>query len=280
MNASRYSAIDRFQLSAVTAVAGLVMASPARRDFFPQFTMTVRAVRELSPVLRRITFHAGEFADFELTGVDESFGLLVPQPGRELVMPDVRRVNVRQALRRLPDADRPDLRWYTIRAARPADAEIDVDFVLHGDAGPGTRWASAAAPGDVVGFRAGTATFCPPAGAESSLLVADETALPALSAILEAGGTGHVFVELPDERYRGPLDSEVPITWLYRGTDPPGSHVLPAVRDAKLSTVDYAWLCGESGIATGLRRHLVRERGVDRRRVLFSGYWRLGQARW
>jgi len=281
MNAPRYSAINRFQLSVVTKAASLVMAMPAQRDFFAQFTMTVRAVRELSPVLRRITFHAAEFADFELTGVDESFGLLMPPPGRELAMPDVSKVNVRLALRRLPDEDRPDLRWYTIRAVRPAEREIDADFVLHGDAGPGSRWASAAVPGDVVGFRAGTATFCPPADAESCLLVADETALPALSAILEAGGGAgaSVFVELPDERYRGPLDTDTPVTWLYRGTDEPGSQVLPAVRDADLSTVDYAWLCGESSIATGVRRHLVRERGVDRRRVLFSGYWRLGRER-
>jgi NADPH-dependent ferric siderophore reductase len=40
----------------------------------------------------------------------------------------------------------------------------------------------------------------------------------------------------------------------------------------------YAWLAGEAGAITTLRRHLVRELGVDRRSVAFMGYWKLGYA--
>src|SRR5690606_22020123 len=40
----------------------------------------------------------------------------------------------------------------------------------------------------------------------------------------------------------------------------------------------YAWLAGEAGAIKTLRRHLVSERGVDRRAVAFMGYWRLGKA--
>jgi NADPH-dependent ferric siderophore reductase len=40
----------------------------------------------------------------------------------------------------------------------------------------------------------------------------------------------------------------------------------------------YAWIAGESAAVTGLRRHLVRELGMDRRRVAFMGYWRRGVA--
>lgn len=38
------------------------------------------------------------------------------------------------------------------------------------------------------------------------------------------------------------------------------------------------WIAGESGVVTTLRRHLVRECGVDRARVAFMGYWRRGVA--
>ena len=38
----------------------------------------------------------------------------------------------------------------------------------------------------------------------------------------------------------------------------------------------YAWLAGEAGVIRNLRRHLVTERGLDRRAVAFMGYWRLG----
>ncbi|GAB3197805.1 siderophore-interacting protein [Nocardioides hungaricus] len=40
----------------------------------------------------------------------------------------------------------------------------------------------------------------------------------------------------------------------------------------------YAWIAGESGLVTGLRRVLVRDLGVDRRQVAFMGYWRRGVA--
>ena len=33
----------------------------------------------------------------------------------------------------------------------------------------------------------------------------------------------------------------------------------------------YAWLAGEAGVMKGLRRHLVQERGVDRRSVASMG---------
>lgn len=40
----------------------------------------------------------------------------------------------------------------------------------------------------------------------------------------------------------------------------------------------YAWLAGEAGAVTRLRRHLVKELGVDKRHVSFMGYWKLGKA--
>jgi NADPH-dependent ferric siderophore reductase len=39
----------------------------------------------------------------------------------------------------------------------------------------------------------------------------------------------------------------------------------------------YAWIAGECSVVTGLRRHLVRDLGVDRRSVAFMGYWRAGR---
>ncbi|WP_420888423.1 siderophore-interacting protein [Cellulomonas iranensis] len=39
----------------------------------------------------------------------------------------------------------------------------------------------------------------------------------------------------------------------------------------------YAWLAGEAGVIKTLRRHLVRDCGVDRKAVAFMGYWRQGK---
>ncbi|TWP47052.1 siderophore-interacting protein [Lentzea tibetensis] len=254
------------------------MAGANTRAVYDQFEMTVTAVADLSAHLRRVTFQAPEFAGFGLTGPDECFGMLMPPPGAALTMPGEDRINVRAAIRAMPSEQQPDVRWYTVRAHRPEAAEIDVDFVLHGDAGPGTRWASNAAAGDRVGFRAGTSGYRAPDGGRV-LLAADETALPALGAILEQQPEQrrHVFAEVPDESYRVPLDADV--TWTFRGTNVPGAALTAAIQGANLSTVDYAWVCGESGLATGVRRHLVKDRGIDRRAVMFSGYWKVGSAR-
>lgn len=40
----------------------------------------------------------------------------------------------------------------------------------------------------------------------------------------------------------------------------------------------YAWLAGEAAVIRTLRRHLVAERGLDRRSVAFMGYWRMGRS--
>ena len=40
----------------------------------------------------------------------------------------------------------------------------------------------------------------------------------------------------------------------------------------------YAWLAGEASVIKLLRRHLVAERGMDRKAVAFMGYWRQGRS--
>ena len=50
------------------------------------------------------------------------------------------------------------------------------------------------------------------------------------------------------------------------------------LRDAGPLDVGYAWLCGEAGLAKAARRLVVREWGVARTEVLFSGYWRRATA--
>lgn len=47
---------------------------------------------------------------------------------------------------------------------------------------------------------------------------------------------------------------------------------------ARDTTRLYAWLAGEAGVIKTLRRHLVSERGIDRKSVAFMGYWRQGRA--
>jgi NADPH-dependent ferric siderophore reductase len=272
--------VDRRQVAVVDTVTSLVAAPTRRRDEAVQFTMRVRAVERLSARQRRITFTAPEFADYAVTGPDEYFGLLMPHPVAGLAMPDPERVNTRQAVQRVPEHERPELRWYTVRAHRPSLREIDVDFVLHGHAGPGTRWAAGARSGDVVGFRAGGSGYQRPTGPQ--VLVADEAALPALSAILESLPADipdlRVYLEVDAGFPPPPIASAVrPVVLRQRGER--GDAVLAALTDDPPAEPGFAWVCGEAGMVAKVRRHLLHEVGLQRRQILFSGYWKLGQAR-
>src|SRR5690606_41506855 len=52
------------------------------------------------------------------------------------------------AWRALPEEERNPMRTYTVRTVRQNLREVDVDVVMHGDAGPASRWALSAAAGD------------------------------------------------------------------------------------------------------------------------------------
>lgn len=276
--------LDKVAMKAATAYARLTMASPIYRDADSQFEMTVVAVSDIGGGMRRVTFTAEEFGEFRLVGADEYFGLLMPRPGAALTLPHDTRVNVRAAIADMAEAERPNLRWYTIRAHHAVNRTIDVDIVTHGDSGPGSAWACAARPGDRVGFRSGGALFRGHECEGPILIAADETAIPALASIADQHpvvldrATIHVEVADPAILTAYALGG-ADVTVHVRTDGVPGSALLPALRDADLGQLVYAWICGESGMVTEGRRHLVRTVGVDRRKVLFSGYWKLGQER-
>ncbi|MGW5049630.1 siderophore-interacting protein [Actinokineospora sp. NPDC004072] len=272
--------VDRLQMKLADKVNNLVTAPSRRRETPVQFRARVAGVEELSAHQRRITLTAPEFADFALTGPDEYFGLLIPHPAAGLVMPDPHRLNTRQAVHRIAEHERPELRWYSVRAHRPAVCEIDVDFVLHEHAGPGTRWAAGARQGDEVGFRGGGSGYQRSDGTQ--VLVADEAALPALSAILEAlpaeAPDLRVYLEVGADFAPSPIAAAVQPTVLRRDGEH-GEQVVAALVADPPAAPEFAWVCGEAGMVARVRRHLLHECGMDRRQVLYSGYWKLGQAR-
>ncbi|MEU6027121.1 siderophore-interacting protein [Streptomyces tauricus] len=269
---------------------------------YRMFTLQVARTRRLTPSLLRVTFSGPELGAFASDGRDQSLTLFLPRPGQtEPVMPSVEYGDGwRQAWLDTPEDTRAVMRSYTLRALRRdvygATTEVDIDFVLHGTepgaatpAGPASRWAADAAPGDravLLGPSVadnGAIRFRPPADADLVLLWADETALPAASAILEtlpAGTRARVWLEVPHagDRHAPPtaagVDAE--ITWLVRDEGAPSA--VEAIRAARLpaARAPYAWIAGEAGCVKELRRHLVRERELDRTRVTFVGYWRRG----
>ena len=76
-----------------------------------------------------------------------------------------------------------DLRSYTIRAFDLEKRELVLDFLLHGDSGPASKWASSVQIGDSIEIAGpGPAIL---AAADWYLFVGDMTALPAIAVNLE-----------------------------------------------------------------------------------------------
>ncbi|GCD41588.1 siderophore-interacting protein [Streptomyces paromomycinus] len=151
--------------------------------------------------------------------------------------------------------------------------------------GPATRWAHRAAPGDTLGMFGPSAYFARPVPlgtADWMLLAGDETALPAIGTLAEwlpEGARAVAYIEVTDAADEQTFDTRGDLTvhWLHRGTGPaaPGEPLVEAVRGARFPAGSvFAWLAGEAGAVRALRRHLVEDRGLDKRDIDFTGYWR------
>lgn len=239
----------------------------------------VRAVRELSAHMRRITLQLDDLAGYVHEGPDQLVRVFFPL--------DHQRVPVLPpgddwwpANQALPEDIRPPIRNYTVRRFDPTRREVDIDFVLHGDVGPGTRWGTSARPGDRIGLLSDGCGYVEPAGTTARILVADESALPAVGAIVEslpAGAKASVFVEVygPAEEQRFETAADVDVTWIHRGhgADGSGARAVERLAGHPVAAAGlYAWVSGEAGLVKAVRRHLV-DRGVPKKKIYFCGYW-------
>lgn len=289
-------------------------------DFFP---VRVTRVVDVTPSFRRFTFGGESLARWRDPGWDQRIKIVLPLAGRDL-SDFPRGEDWYLRWRDLPDADRPPFRTYTVRQVR--SGEVDVDMVVHPVDGPASAWIAEAGVGDEVlllgpttdsAAEYGGVDFLPPSRTGAYLLAGDETAAPAIAAILERlspAARGIAVLEVPEDADAGYLPNHpgVELRVFSRSGRPrgealvaegsraaaelaPGGDAHPveevdvdreilweAPRGARggaalRSTPLYAWLAGEAAAIKTLRRYLVGELGIDRRSVAFMGYWRLGR---
>lgn len=252
----------------------------------------VAGVEPLSPRMRRITLESDDWCDVRSIAPDQQVKVFLARDGGVPEIPGAPEDGSGVAgwyarYLAVPDERRPWMRSYTVRALDPDAGRMVVDFVLHADgahgehgahadAGPASRWAARAALGDVVGVLGpAVAGYRAPSGQPVRLLAGDETALPAIGAILETLPAGVravavVEVESPAEEQELHSPAGVAVHWVHRPAT-----LLDAVRAVELPVGEvFAWVAGEASAVRAVRRHLVGERGLDKRAVAFTGYWR------
>ncbi|MFF4472188.1 siderophore-interacting protein [Streptomyces sp. NPDC001599] len=249
-------------------------------------TLEVRRCESLTPGFACVTLGGTGVRDLVPGGADQAVRLFFTREGqRELRMPTASNEAWMVQVMLMAKAARPWVRNLTVRRLRPAEEEIDIEFALHGDS-PMSSWVRRARPGDPAGIFDLGSMYRLPGHARGRLLVGDESALPAILSILEADPNPpptEVFAEVATAADVRPVPAPagVRVHWLSRDDVGirPGTLALEAVRQAELPEGPlYAWVAGESRLATGVRRHLVGDRGVPKRDVSFYGYWRLGRS--
>ena len=236
-----------------------------------------------------MTLTGAELDGFRVDEPAASVRLLLPPAGEgNLVMPSW---NGNEFL--LPDGSRPAIRTFTPRRSDPEARELDVDIVLH-EGGVASAWVEAAQPGDAVAVSGPGRGYTVEQGPERPvragsraatgfLLGGDETAIPAVSQLLEVLPVDrpvqvHLEVAHPDARLPLPAHPDTTVEWHDSAPGAaPGDALVAAVRAAGVAPGTQVWAAGEAAAMQRIRRHLFDERGFARRETTIRGYWKQGR---
>jgi NADPH-dependent ferric siderophore reductase len=232
---------------------------------FPRRTGVAMLVarHRLTPRMIRLTLRCDGFRD----------GWPTQQPGEIITLlfvPEGQRIA-------LPTRGWSDWRNYTVRRRRPEAGEIDVDVVLHEPRGPACTWAASLPLGADVGYAGPRVDFASRDDADWLLLCGDETALPAIAAIMEAAPGARDVTALVEVHDAGEvLRVAGRVRWVHRDGAPAATttHLADALRELELPDgPGQAWGAAESRIARDLRAVLRDERGMPPSHATARGYW-------
>ena len=181
------------------------------------------------------------------------------------------------------DTGRPITRTYTIRNHYQESGDIDVDFVIHGDAGPASAWAANAKVGDSMTIDGPGPKKLLDNSADWFLLAGDMTALPAISANLKNlpdNAMGYAVIEILDEQDKQELQkpASMAIHWVVNSL--PTGEVSPLFE----SVVAMPWLQGRPSIwaacefstMRALRKYFKQDRAANKKDLYVSSYWKHG----
>jgi NADPH-dependent ferric siderophore reductase len=240
----------------------------------PRLLQVLRSTT-ITPRMIRVTLGGDELAGFPGEGPDRRIKMFFPVEGQD--RPAIPRASTGGPVWPAGEA-RPTIRTYTVRRFDPAAGELDVDFVVHTGYGPAAAWAQSAEPGSWVGVSEPGGRWVPDPAAAFHVVIGDESALPAVATVLEAvppDVPALAVLEVADAGEEQDLPGKADVTWVHRRDRPAGEPLVEAVRAATFPEGEgQAWLAGESAAVKDIRAHLLNERGLGRRAVYATGYWR------
>lgn len=242
--------------------------------------ITVTDVFALSPHMQRVRFKANDLEHYE-SHENIHCKLFFPQIG--LDHPKWPTLGANGELK-LPTGDNSlESRTYTIRKINAKQSFLEVDFVLHEEAGPGSTWASQAHTGQSIGMMG-------PGGrtakvAEWMLLAGDETALPAIARIAESlpqDTQGIVLIEVQNsaDKIALTLPKSMTLQYLLRHDILAGRSDLlsQSIKNLPIPTHSnrFVWLGAEFSTVQTIRTYLRDTLSLNNKEQLLVAYWRYG----
>ena len=225
------------------------------------YQLTVISNESLTPHMRRILLEGDALADF----------------------PDDQESGYVKLMLDADSKDKPLLRSYTIRAFDPGAKQLTLDFVDHGDSGPASAWARRAVAGDRAVVRGPGEKKLADPQADWFLLAGDMSALPALAVNLEQlprDARGYAVIEVLSAEDQQEIDapSGIDVRWLVNPDNEQENTLLAdAIREVDwLPGTPYPWFAGEFSTMRLVRRYFRDERGIDKRAMYVSSYWKIG----
>jgi NADPH-dependent ferric siderophore reductase len=235
----------------------------------------VRRVQRLTPSLLEVTVAGVD--DYPLAGGDEFVYVMVsPEPGG--ISPSYTMDDYREQVA----GDQVHGAYYTVRRSRPDAGEVDLWVVEHDHPGSVAAWMRSVRLGAPIALWGPRRGFEIPARADDLLLVADETGLAAVAALVEVAAPGLPLVAVletagPEHRPQMPAHQQLRTVWVDRGDDAPGrvNRLLEAVRAEVAVAPGAAFGAAESRQVSAIRRHLRTSMAMTADVVSMTGYWRL-----
>ncbi|MFL9923072.1 siderophore-interacting protein [Herbaspirillum lusitanum] len=240
----------------------------SERPPYQLHTVTVKRSKLVTPHMKRLTVDGSCLSNLKPELPAQWFKLFVsidsPDGGRQ----------------------RSSGRAYTVRHFDWSTRELDIDLFLHGDTGPVSAWAERVQEGDQfeisdVHPRSGFQIDSQP---HDYLLIGDETALPAIGAILEAlpeHARVHVLARVGSFIEQVYLHSKAELTlhWLHRDGHPvaAGLSLEAALETIAIAPLARIMVAAESSEVQAIRKSL-NLRGIDRSLIHAAGYWKRGEA--
>ena len=175
-----------------------------------------------------------------------------------------------------------DLRSYTIRAFDLEKRELVLDFLLHGDSGPASKWASSVQIGDSIEI-AGPGPAILAAPADWYLFVGDMTALPAIAVNLEKlspESKGMALLEINSLEDKQDLRKPegVEVRWIINPDPLTGCEdLIESLNNVEITGENpYVWVAGEFELLRFARKMLKHDKALPKESLYLSCYWKIG----